>query len=148
MHKIYEDEGVFNFVYNLPKIIYSTIISSIIDIIIKQLALYETSILDIKKEKKDLNKANKTKTNIIIKLVLFFIISLVFLGIFWFYIGCFCVTYPNTQIYLLKDTLISFSLSLIIPFIKFLLPCFIRIKSLKDSAKCLKCLYNISKILQ
>ena len=61
MHKIYEDEGIFNFIYNLPKIIYSTIISSIIDIIIKQLALYETSILDIIKEKKDLNKANKTK---------------------------------------------------------------------------------------
>ena len=84
MHKIYEDEGIFNFIYNLPKIIYSTIISSIIDIIIKQLDLYETSILDIKKEKKDLNKANKTKKNILIKLVLFFIISLVFLGIFLF----------------------------------------------------------------
>ena len=30
--------------------------------------------------------------------------------------GCFCVVDTNTHIYLLKDTLISFALSLIIPF--------------------------------
>ena len=31
MHKIIEDEGIFNFVYNLPITIYSTIISFVIN---------------------------------------------------------------------------------------------------------------------
>ena len=52
MHKIVEDEGIFNFVYNLPKILYSTILSGIIDFIISKLALSEESVLEIKKEKK------------------------------------------------------------------------------------------------
>ena len=34
MHKIYQDKGKFNFNYKLPIIIYSTIISSFINIII------------------------------------------------------------------------------------------------------------------
>ena len=51
MHKIIEDEGIFNFVYNLPITIYSTIISFVIMSIIKILALSENSILDLKKKK-------------------------------------------------------------------------------------------------
>ena len=49
MHKIYVDEGIFNFIYFLPKIIYSTIISSVIIIIIKKLALLDNAILELKK---------------------------------------------------------------------------------------------------
>ena len=30
MHKIYEDEGSFNLIYNLPQIIYSSIISGVL----------------------------------------------------------------------------------------------------------------------
>ena len=51
MHKILEDEGIFNIVYNLPKIIYSTLITTVIDILIKTIALSQDSILAIKKEK-------------------------------------------------------------------------------------------------
>ena len=51
MHKIYIDEGIFNFVYNLPKIIYSFIISDTIIYLMEKLALSEKSILDMKKEK-------------------------------------------------------------------------------------------------
>ena len=39
MHKIYEDKGKFNFLYQIPQIIYSTLISIVISIIIKKLAL-------------------------------------------------------------------------------------------------------------
>ena len=52
MHKIYLDEGDFNFIYQIPQIIYSTIISSIISIIIKILVLSEKEILELKREKK------------------------------------------------------------------------------------------------
>ena len=153
MHKILEDEGIFNIVYNLPKIIYSTLISTVINIIIKMLALSQDSILAIKKEKQEKNlkneklrdKVSKTKKNLTIKFILFFVISIILLIFFWFYIGCFCAVYKNTQIYLLKDTLLSFLLSIIIPFIKFLIPCLMRINVLKDSGRLC---YNISKLFQ
>ena len=150
MYQIYEDEGVFNFIYNLPKIIYSTLISTVIDILMKKLALSVESFLEIKKEKEKKNndiktKASKVKKILIIKFILFFIISILLLNLFWFYIGCFCAVYINTQMYLLKDTLLSFLLSLIIPFIKFLFACIIRINILKESGKCC---YNLSKFLQ
>ena len=151
MHKILEDEGIFNIVYNLPKIIYSTLISTVIDILIKMLALSQDSILSIGKQDKNLinekliDKISKTKKNLTIKFILFFVISIILLIFFWFYIGCFCAVYKNTQIYLLKDTLLSFLLSLIIPFIKFLLPCLIRINILKDSGQLC---YKISKLFQ
>ena len=147
MHKIYEDKGIFNFIYSLPKIIYSTIISFIISAIMKKLALSEAIILEINKEKK-MNeikqKAQKIGRIIIIKSFCFFVISFVLLGLFWFYIGCFCVVYPNTQIYLIKNTIISFSFSLVIPFIIYIFACIIRIKSLKKPGEFL---YKLSKLL-
>ena len=148
MHKIYEDEGVFNFVYSLPKIIYSTLISSLISIIINKLALTDEVILNINKEKniEDIKeRAAKAKKYLMIIIILFFIIGFILLGIYLFYIGCFCAVYTNTQFYLIKDTIISFAFSLIIPFIKYLVPCIIRNKSLQKPGECL---YNISKIFQ
>ena len=56
--------------------------------------------------------------------------------------------YTKTHKYLLKDTLISFGLSLIMPFVIYLLPGFFRIPALSDSKKRKICLYNFSKILQ
>ena len=147
MHQIYEDEGIFNFIYNLPNIIYSTLISSIINFIMKKLALTEESILSLKNEKNSEEKKKKAKNikkYLKVKFVSFFIISFALLGIFWFYIGCFCAVYSNTQIYLLKDTMISFALSLFLSFIKILLKCLLRIHSLKEPGKFL---YKLSKIL-
>ena len=62
--------------------------------------------------------------------------------------------YKNTQLHLIKDTLISFAMSLLYPFGIYLLPGIFRIPALsnrkkknkKDDAG--KYLYNLSKILQ
>ena len=51
MHKIYVDEGSFNFIYQLPQIIYSSLISSVLNIILKLLALSEEDIIKFKKIK-------------------------------------------------------------------------------------------------
>ena len=109
----------------------------------KMLALSEDSILDINKEKTLIEmkeKSVKTRRNIIIKSDLFFVSG----GFFWFYIGCFCSVYTNTQIYLIKDTLISFAISMVTPFVTYLFPCIIRIKALNKPGKCLN---KINKIL-
>ena len=148
MHKIVEDEGIFNFLYNLPLTIYSTLISFGIGTLIKKLAFSENLLLEIRKEKKLKQMkqiAEKIKKKLIIKFALFFIISFIFLSGFWFYIGCFCAVFTNTQIYLIKDTLISFAFSLILPFIKYLFVCIIRKKSLNKPGQCL---YNISQAFQ
>ena len=60
----------------------------------------------------------------------------------------FCVIYKNTQFYLLKDTLMSLGLSLLIPFGIYLLPGFFRIPALSNPKNKRKCLYNFSKVLQ
>ena len=147
MHKIYEDQGNFNFVYQIPQIIYSTIISSLINMIIKYLSLSEKNIIKIKNEN---NKTNKNISELlkclIIKFIIFFILIYIFLIFFWYYLSCFCAVYHNTQYHLLKDTLISFGLSLIYPFIINLLPGLLRIPSLKKKNR--ENIYKISKIIQ
>ena len=85
---------------------------------------------------------------LIIKFILFFIITLLFLIIFWYYLSCFCAVYKNTQIHLIKDVLISFGISLMYPFGLNLFPGIFRISSLRDEKKNQKCLYNFSKIIQ
>ena len=151
MHKIYEDKGKFDILYQLPPIIYSLIISSIFDILLKLLALSEDYILNLKENKtnKDLNMRHaKLYKKIKIIFLLFYITSPIFLLFFWYYISIFCSVYRNTQIHLIKDTLISFVFSLFTPFIICLLPGFFRIPALSSKNYKKECLYNISKIIQ
>ena len=147
MHKIYQDQGKFNFIYQIPQILYSTIITSVITLIIKYLSLSEKKILEIKNEnnnKKD--KGFEVLFSLTIKFIFFFIFVFLFLLFFWYYLSCFCAIYKNTQTYLIKDTLISFGLSLIYPFALNLLPGIFRIPSLKNNHS--ENMYKISKIIQ
>ena len=151
IHQIYEDKGKFLLLYQLPKIIYSTLISSVLNIIFKGLALSKGSIIEFKsdKNKKDLNQREKNlKSKLTIKFILYFIISSIYLFLFWYYLSLFCAIYRNTQKHLIKDTLISFGLSFIEPFFLYLLPGLFRIPALKNKKDQKTCLYNISKIFQ
>ena len=147
MHKIYIDEGKYNFIYQIPNILYSILISSIIDKIIKYFSLTETYIIEIKNNKEKEKNIN-IKKRLIIKFIIFFILDFLFLILFWYYISCFCAIYKNTQFHLIKDTLIGFGLSLLYPFIFCLLPGVFRIPSLRASKQDKECLYKISIIIQ
>ena len=68
------------------------------------------------------------------------------LVMFWIYLSCFSAVYKNTQLHLIKDTLISFGTSLITPFAIYLLPGIFRIPSLKNKDR--KILYGISQVVQ
>ena len=135
----------------ITKIAYSTMISSVLNIILKFLALSNDAIIEFKKMK-SADNINKKKTDLenklSIKFVLYFIVSFVFLSFFWYYISMFGAIYRNTQLHLLKDTLISFGLSLIYPFFIYLLPGLFRIPALSDKEKSRECLYKFSKFLQ
>ena len=152
LHNIYIDKGQYNFVYQIPQIIYSSLISDIINVIIKYLSLTENNIIKFKRESTMIDKEKlrlKKIINIIkIKFAGFFIITFIFLIVFAFYIICFCGVYINTQIHLIKDSLVSFSLSLVYPFGIYLIPSGIRLISLRAKKKDLNFIYKLSQILQ
>ena len=150
MHKIHEDNGKFNFIFQLPQILYSTIISAVINLIIKQLSLSENDIISFK-NKKDIKRMKKyskeIKKCIIIKFIVYFILNNLLLFFFWYFISCFCAVYRNTQIILIKDTLFSFGLSMLYPFGLNLLPGLFKLPALKAQKKDKKILYKISNLV-
>ena len=143
MHKIYIDKGKYNFIYQLPQIIYSSLVSNVIISFIKFLSLTEKEIIDIKRKGKKIADIFKCLK---IKFIFYFLVSFLFLIFFWYYLVCFCSVYKNTQIHLFSDTFISFGLSLLYPFGLCLLPGLFRIPSLAIPNS--HCLYKFSKILQ
>ena len=148
MHKIYENEGNYNFIDQLPQILFSSLISVVLNTILKFLSLQEDNILDFKKSKnvKNLNnKGEKLFNKLKIKFLIYFIISFIFLLFFWYYLAMFCAVYKNTQIHLIKDTLISFGLTFVYPFVIYLFPGIFRKIALKNKTEYL---YIISKLLQ
>ena len=149
MHKIHEDNGAFNIIYQIPQILYSSIVSAIINILLKNLSLSENNILSIKQEKilrNALRKSKNIESCITIKFIIFFILSNILLLFFWYFISCFCAVYTNTQMILIKDTLISFGLSMAYPFGLNLLPGIFRIPALKAKNKDKIFLYKISQL--
>ena len=146
MHKIYIDHGKFNFIYQIAQIFYSTIIISFINSIITYLSLTEKNIIQFKNDKR--SKKTEVKMCLKIKILIFYFLIIFFLTIFWYYISCFCAVYKNTQIYLIKDTLISFSLNLLYPFGFYLFPGIFRVWALRDKKKNKECLYKFSSIMQ
>ena len=151
MHQISEDGGDYNIIYQLPQIVYSSMISMIIDYASSSLALSQDDILDIKKHKKVKTldkKVQRIKKMIRIKSIFFFITNFLFNLLFWYYLSCFCAVYKNTQSHLIKDTFISFGTSLLYPFLICLLPGIFRIPALRNKNKNKEIFYKISKIVQ
>ena len=132
MHKIYTDVGIYNFTYQISQILYSLLISALLNIFIRTLALTENNILDLLNKKIDLEKEkNKLIKYLFYKFITFFIISISLLLFFWYYISCFCSIYINTQIHLITDTIISFILSMVYPLLIYLLAAILRIFALR-----------------
>ena len=51
MNKINEDKGEFNIIFQIPQILYSTVISAMINMLLKRLSLSQEQFLSIKREK-------------------------------------------------------------------------------------------------
>ena len=96
----------------------------------------------VKKRFKELKKKLR------IKFILYFVLSFLVLIFFWYYLSMFGVIYRNTQLHLIKDTLISFGLSLVYPFGIYLVPGLFRIPALSKRKHNKEILYKISLFLQ
>ena len=152
LHQIYKDEGKFNIGYQIPKIIYSAIISTaLLRLMLHFLILTDKNILEVKNQQNKmlaLIKKKKILKCIKIKYIIFFVLNFSILVLFWYYLTCFNAVYENTQIYLIENTLISFGISLFYPFIINIFPTFIRMGSIHSKNKGQSYCYKVSQIIQ
>ena len=149
MHKVFLNYGKYNFIQQIPQIVYTIIISQLIEVFLCYLSLTDKYIYKIKNLKTNINKNETLKIFrcIKIKLIIFFIFTFIFLGFYWYIVTAFCAVYENTQIIFLKDSLLSFLLGSLYPFILYLIPPGLRILSLRSKKRNLKCIYRLSDII-
>ena len=148
MHKMYLESGKYNFIQQIPQIIYSTIISQLIEIFLCYLSLTDKHYYQIKDCK---NIKKNSLIGIIkcikIKISFFFIFTSLMFIFYWYFIASFCSVYRNTQGAFIKDSILSFILGGIIPFAIYLIPASLRIITLKSNKLSLECVYKLSKII-
>ena len=150
MHKLYIDYGKYDFIQQIPQILYSNIVSKLIEIILCYLSLTDKSFYQIKNK---ILKNSSIEIPIIykcinIKLIIFFIFTFIFLIFYWYTISAFCAVYKNTQIAFIKDCILSFILSILIPFAIYLVPSALKVCALKNkNCKCSIFIYKLSEII-
>ena len=137
MHQIYEDGGKYNIIFQFPYITYSAIISTVIlRIILVTLVLTEKSILEVKNQTMRILAIEKKKSVlkcVIIKFIIFSVLNLILLVGFWYYLTCFNALYENTQVDLIINSVISFALSCLYPFLINIIPAVFRMDSLSSN---------------
>ena len=150
MHDIYEKGGKYDVLYFLPNITFCFIASYYATVIIKFIFLSERNIYNIRKQTTYSTASyisEKERKNLVIKYSIFFIAGIVFLFFFWMLLSSFGAVYQNTQMFIFKNALISFAISLFYPFFINIFPCLFRMCSLNSGNGDKECLYNFSKFL-
>ena len=150
MHNIYIYNGVYIFLSEMPKIVVSSLITSIANIILRQLSLSEKNFLSVKNQKTlkiMVDTSKSLKQYLKIKFSLFFLVGLSCLLFCFYFMSCFCSVYPNTQLILIKSSVFSFCLSMIYPFGLNLVPGMFRIPALRSTKKNRSCIFKIGYII-
>ena len=143
--------GDTSFAQKIPQIIFSLLVSHAIEIILCYFGMTDVHYYEIKalpkKEKNDqrifdiLNCLQR-------KLTGFFIFTFLLFLFHWYFISAFCAVYQNTQLIFLRDSGIGILVSLIDPFIIYILTCLLRAISLsKCGKKKLSCVYKLSEFI-
>ena len=145
MHKIFLSYGKFDFVQQIPQIVYSTIISQILEIFLCYLSMTDRYMYHIKKSKLKPKQISNIFKCINLKLVTFYFITILLFGLYWYIVSSFCSVYANTQIIFIKDSLSSFLLGIAYPIVIYLIPSTLRLCSIKS--KNMSCLYKLSAII-
>ena len=148
MHKMYLDYGKYDFIQQIPQIAYSTLISKLIEIFLCYLSMTDTHYYQIK----DCKKISKSSMMGIIKCIrikigFFFGFTAIMFIFYWYLLTCFCAVYQNTQIAFIKDSLLSFILGNLIPFVLYLIPTLFRIIAVKTNKYRLEWVYKFSNVI-
>ena len=150
MHKIYKSSGKFEMKTQLPIMIYSMLISAILHQPINFFGLSNDDIITFKQgqtKRNFIQRIINLEKKLSIKFIFFFIIGFLLLVFLWYYISMFCAIYKNTQIHLICDTLLSYGISFLFPFVFYLLPGIFRKIALSGKKYKRKLLYDFSKFL-
>ena len=148
MHKMYLDYGKYNLALQISQIIYSTIVTQLLDIFLCFLSLTDKDYYQIKNLKvKDRFVVLKIIKCIKIKLTIFYIFTFIVFAFYWYAITCFCAVYRNTQKAFIINFLSSFALGLLDPFALYSIPSFLRIVSLKCCKGNMGCIYKLSDLI-
>ena len=149
MHDVYTSGGEHDFIGQLAQMIYSTIVSQILQTFLNYLTMTDISYFKIKDLLKENNADKKQISKMIkcikIKVIAFYASSFILFLFYWYLISAFCAVYDNTQRIFLTDSITSFIMGLLYPFGIYLVPTGLRILSLKlGKKKNLKILYSLS----
>ena len=141
-------DDISTFWDNIANSVYSSILSSTFLIILKLICLTHNSVRSLRKIK-DVKFAKEKSWCVFrcikLRIFIYYILSFAFILVFGFYVLSFCAIFENTQIVLIKSTFTSWVISLIYPFIIFLIASLIRSWSFSCKSKCL---YAVKQILQ
>ena len=143
--------GDTSFAQKIPQIIFSLLVSHVIEVILCFLSMTDKHYYQIKaltKEEKNDDKIFDILECIKRKLRGFFIFTFLVFLFHWYFISAFCAVYQNTQKIYLRDTAISILTSFIDPFIIYAFTCILRAISLsKCFKKKLSCVYKLSELI-
>ena len=148
MHKMFLDYGKYNFLQQIPQIIYSTLVSQLIELFLCFLSMTDKHFYQIKNlDNSSRNKMFQIIKCVKIKIMVFYIFTFIMFLFYWYIITCFCAVYENTQMAFIKDSLSSFCFGLLYPFILYLFPAGLRRIVLRATTMKLSCLYAVSDII-
>ena len=145
---MYYNDGVLDFISNLPKSIYSFLVTILINFFLVKLSNSKNelkNILSHTNSKEDFNLICEREFKYLKKkLIIFFLLTFLFMLFFWYYSCSFCAVYYNSQKYWAIGGLESFVMNLISPFILCFFLSLLRFFSLR---KKIKLLYIIEQII-
>ena len=103
IHKLYLNNGKYDFCQQIPQIVYSILISQLIEIFLCFLSLTDKHFYHLNKNltSGSRKEIKKTKRSINIKLIVFYIFISIFFIFFGYIISIFCGIYRNSQIHLI-----------------------------------------------
>ena len=149
IHELFLSKGKFDFVKFILQIIISSLVSHVIDIVVRFFIMTDKDIYRIKElDNNEINKIMVAKTLkcINIKLSSFFIFIFVFMIVYFYLITSFCSIYENTQTILLINSLASFAIYLIYPILIYFLFTMFKYIGLKTNSSCMYKTGNIIPI--
>ncbi len=118
---VYHRNAVISFFSDLPKVIYSILVSFIINTLLKALSYYKDCLIKITFEENDFDiywkKSNKILNSFYYRLNLFIIIVFILQLFFLYYCTAFCAIYPNNQKVLLFSIFQDFLINALLPFV-------------------------------
>ena len=145
-----EKENFFSFIpRSITRLIYTTLVSIIIDIIVNFFFVEEKKIKGIFRREKDNHVILKQNIsdflkNIIIRYIAFIVVASVIFLLSFYYLLCFNYVYPYTQIEWIKSSITVVIIMQLLSFLKCLLESGLRALSFKLKSEKI---YKVSKLL-